>query len=269
MPSPNPIYRAENVQIAYQLNFSLSCFSKASLTDSSEWLDQLRVSCEDDGVRILEYRGASATVHQFLLSTQPQISPPHCIRSIKGRWQHLIRTTNANAFKRNYRMETVGEANQVTLERYLAKQHLRHPMADRRMQARLERFQFHDPNVDLTSIRASSHGQLLYNLHFVFENRDRLVDVREDALQSIHDAVVAGMKKRNCQVSQIGIAPNHVHLLAACAWEQSPLAIGLSLMNNLAFVQGMKPVLEFSFYVGSFGNYDRDAIRRIIAREAR
>jgi hypothetical protein len=33
-------------------------------------------------------------------------------------------------------------------------------------------------------------------------------------------------------------------------------------MNNLAYVQGMKPMFRFSYYVGTFGPYDRGAIRR-------
>ena len=43
---------------------------------------------------------------------------------------------------------------------------------------------------------------------------------------------------------------------------ESPASIALSLMNNVAHVQGMKPVLRHSYYVGTFGSYDRDAVRR-------
>ncbi len=34
-------------------------------------------------------------------------------------------------------------------------------------------------------------------------------------------------------------------------------------MNNVAYVQQMRPVLRFSFYVGSFGPYDRNVVRRV------
>jgi hypothetical protein len=36
--------------------------------------------------------------------------------------------------------------------------------------------------------------------------------------------------------------------------------VALVLMNNMAFTQGMKPMFRKSFYVGTFGEYDRGAI---------
>ncbi len=33
-------------------------------------------------------------------------------------------------------------------------------------------------------------------------------------------------------------------------------------MNNIAYAHGMKPLLYHSYYVGTFGTYDLDAIRR-------
>jgi hypothetical protein len=47
-----------------------------------------------------------------------------------------------------------------------------------------------------------------------------------------------------------------------CGLEDSPLEVALSYVNNLAYTQGMKPVYQFGFYVGTFGEYDLGAIRR-------
>ncbi|MBL8854553.1 MAG: hypothetical protein JNK57_11350 [Planctomycetaceae bacterium] len=40
------------------------------------------------------------------------------------------------------------------------------------------------------------------------------------------------------------------------------LDIVFGCMNNLAYVVGMKPVLKFSYYVGTFGEYDLKVIAR-------
>ncbi len=32
-------------------------------------------------------------------------------------------------------------------------------------------------------------------------------------------------------------------------------------MNNLAYAAGMKPIVPFGFYVGTFGEYDLGAMR--------
>ena len=37
--------------------------------------------------------------------------------------------------------------------------------------------------------------------------------------------------------------------------------MAISLMNNIAYVYEMKPILKFSYYVGTFGGYDRGAVR--------
>lgn len=268
MSIPSPIYLESNIRIAYQLNFSLSCFSRVPLPESTQWLKTLQAVTESDSVRILEYRSANATTHQFLLSAIPKVAPPNATRSIKGRLQYLLRQSAPKIFKRNYRIESVGETNNRTLQEYVGKQPERHKMADPDVQARLDHFQYFDEAVDLSTIRFSAHGQFLYNLHFVFENRERLNDLRPESLETTRNMILAGLKKRDCRVSRIGLAPNHVHVLAACALEQSPLELGLSLMNNLAYGHGMKPVLDYSFYAGTFGNYDRDAIRRAILRDS-
>ena len=43
---------------------------------------------------------------------------------------------------------------------------------------------------------------------------------------------------------------------------ESPEEIALAYMNNLAFAHGMRPVYQFGYYVGTFGEYDMAAVRR-------
>ena len=42
--------------------------------------------------------------------------------------------------------------------------------------------------------------------------------------------------------------------------EVSPLDVGLALLNNLAYVHGMRPVFQFGGFLGTFGEYDQRAV---------
>ena len=53
-----------------------------------------------------------------------------------------------------------------------------------------------------------------------------------------------------------------MHVLLGADVTESPRSIALSLMNNIAYVYDMKPILKFSYYVGTFGGYDRGVVRK-------
>jgi hypothetical protein len=264
MPSIEPLYTVENTRAAYQLNWSVSLFANTPLPDQSEWFADLAQQTEADGVRLLECRLADARVVQFLASTTPAVSPSEMLRSIKGRLQYLLREKLPRAFRRNYRIESVGEVNNRVLQKYVAGQPARHRMADARVMQRLEALQNHDEHVDLSAIRHSAHGQFIHNLHVVLENAAHLHDPREETLAAVRRMVVGACGKRGWLLSRVGMASNHLHVLVGCDVANAPRGVALSLLNNLAYAQGMTAAYEFSYYVGTFGNYDRDAIRRML-----
>jgi hypothetical protein len=47
-----------------------------------------------------------------------------------------------------------------------------------------------------------------------------------------------------------------------CGLNESPEEAALSYLNNLAHVEGMRPVYQYGYYVGTFGEYDLNAVRR-------
>ncbi|MFO1004083.1 MAG: hypothetical protein U0936_27515 [Planctomycetaceae bacterium] len=73
--------------------------------------------------------------------------------------------------------------------------------------------------------------------------------------------VIGAARKKDWRLSRIGILSNHLHILPGAAVTESPQSVALSLMNNIAYVYSMTPVLKFSYYAGTFGGYDRGAIR--------
>jgi REP element-mobilizing transposase RayT len=87
-------------------------------------------------------------------------------------------------------------------------------------------------------------------------------DVRERILQGLRDRIEAAAKRKDHRLSQAAILPDHIHILLGCPLQCSPEEIALSYLNNLAHVWGMKPIYSFSYYVGTFSEYDLGVIPR-------
>jgi REP element-mobilizing transposase RayT len=269
MAALEPLYTADNCKAAYQLNWSLSIFWKVAAPPEDQWRQPLSQACELDGVRILEHRFTQANVSQFLLSTQPQVSPSDAIRSVKGRLQYLMRAERPKAFRRNYSIHSVGSANDEAVDRYVAAQLEHHRMADARVQQRLARKQHVDPSIDLSAVRSSSYGQFMHNLHIVFVHQDRGVDVREGTLDNTLQMIQGVACKKGHLLSRATVLADHVHFTIGCDVAESPQDVALAYLNNLAFTRGMQPVFQFGFYVGTFGPYDLNAVRRALGQFAR
>jgi REP element-mobilizing transposase RayT len=261
---PAPIYTADNCRFAYQLNWSLSIFSQSTIAATSDWLSQLKLAVEPDGVRILEYRSKEADVHQFLLSTVPHVTPSEVVRSVKGRLQYLLREQIPHAFRRNYHLHSIGSAKREAVEQYVKSQLGHHRMADARVQQRLRELQIHRPQFDLGEVRGSAHGQFMYNLHLVLVRREREIEIGEETLRSVAAMVERASDGHEHLLSAAGVLADHVHLALGCGMTESPMSVALSYLNNLAYAEGMRAVYEYGAYLGTFGEYDLGAVRAAV-----
>ena len=68
--------------------------------------------------------------------------------------------------------------------------------------------------------------------------------------------------REQCLLSRAGLLPDHLHLTFGLKSELSPMDAAVSLMNNLAWIHDMKPILTHSFRVSTFGRYDLGAVRQ-------
>lgn len=260
-----PIYACAELKAAYQLNWSLSAFTQRKLPASREWLEQLKIVTECDGVRILEHRRKSDAMHQFFVSTKPNVAPCDIARSVKGRLQHQLRDIDCKLFCRKYALLSVGAANGETLQRYVASQTSRHPMADSRVQEMLESLQYHDPMINLDRLQSSNYARFVVNFHLVLETREHLPEIREDILRRTRNTIIQTADKHRHRLSQIGLVSNHLHLLLGCGLNDAPLSVAAAYLNNIAYANDRKRLLEPSFYAGTFGPYNRAAIWRNLA----
>ncbi len=259
---PEPLYTSGNCKPSYELRWSLALFSTCDLLPSDGWLPALKKVVEVDGVRILEFQASHQPVLHFLLSTKPEVTPPAIVKSVKGRLQHLIRNSCSGAFQRNFSLSSVGEVRQEVIENYVASQLGHHRMADERVQERLAAYQLEFPVVDLSEPIFSSHGRYLFNLHLVLAHGGRWCQVREDRLAKTRDMILGIAGKKQHRLPHAAILADHVHLTIGCAIEESPETVALTYMNNLAYAHGMERLFCHSYFVGAFGKYDLNAIRR-------
>jgi REP element-mobilizing transposase RayT len=260
--APQPIYTPQNCKAAYQLNWSLSVFWNATPPADSDWLDPLRKATEPDGVHLLEHRLTEKDASQFLLSTRPDMAPPAAVRSIKGRLQYLVKEKLPKAFRRNYSLWSVGTVNWDVIQQYIADQTRHHPMADPRVQRRFESLSIDGDSDALEHPRVSGHAQYCYNLHLVLVSRDRDIEIRPKVLEARREMVLAVARKKGHLVGKGQIVADHMHVALGCPLTEAPHEVALAYMNNLAYVEGMKPIFQFGFYVATFSRYDLDAIRQ-------
>jgi REP element-mobilizing transposase RayT len=257
----SPIYTAENCTPAYQLDWSYSLFWHA-LPHDARWFKELQPLCEHDHVRLLQHAFRPPHVSQFLVSTRPDITPLLIVQRLKGRLQHLIRSTAPRAFRRNYSLRSIGSTRRDKLDHYLATQLQRHRPADPRVESRLAKYQLHHPEVDLSQETRTSHAIYWYNLHLVFVNDERWREIRHEILQSLSNMIERVSRAKRHRLSRAAIVPDHMHLTMRCGLEESPEEVALAYMNNLAHACGGKPVFKYSYYAGGFSEYDLGVIPR-------
>jgi REP element-mobilizing transposase RayT len=258
---PKPIYTAANCQPAYQLRWSLSLFPQQPIPLAASWLEPLKSAIERDGIRLLEQR-VQGNSQLFVLSTRPDIAPPQIVRSVKGRLQHLIQEKAPKAFRRNFHLMSLGAANREAIEDYVAGQLNHHRMADHRIDRLLSDFQFEFPDVDLSLPQRSNHASYLYNLHVVLVHAERWNEVRRDHLQATCDMIFRCAQGKKHRLSRLALLADHLHLTLGVPYDICPQDVALGYMNNIAFAHGMRALFSYSYYVGTFGEYDMNAVRR-------
>ena len=179
MTNPQPVYKKENCSFSYLLQWVLSVFWRTP-TGDDDWLEDLGVATEPDGIRILGHHFAEPGTSQFTISTKPHVSPRLIVQRVKGRLQYLIRSEMPKPWRRNFAVQSVGRVTREDVENYVVSQVGHHRMADPKVQDRLERFQIVQPNVDLSRPQHTSHGLFWYNLHLVLVHRERFVEINDE-----------------------------------------------------------------------------------------
>jgi REP element-mobilizing transposase RayT len=190
------------------------------------------------------------------------VSPTFFAARVKGRLQHAWRAAGMPlAFSRKLAVRTIGKNTRDEVEAYIRRQVAKEPLADPRFKQFLGEFTVADPRVDLRQPTASDSGRYWYNLHVVLVVVERYRFCDRVSLTTLRDWTISIGRKKGYGISTLSVMPDHMHLALRGKIEHSPEEIALGFLNNLAYAFGQKPIWQPSYYVGTFGEYDMDAVR--------
>ena len=257
-----PIYSATSCKPAYQLRWSLSIFPQTLLPRVDKWLNDLQASIVRDQVHTPDTRILSDNVTQFLLSTEPSASPPNIVKSVKGRLQTILCPELKVAYRRNFRLTSVGDASIEVVENYVAAQLAHHRNAFTTAPVKFESIQYEDGRVDLSVPVNSAHGQYLIALHIVLMHAERFRIGDLKFLCLTKDSIMRHAAENQHRISRLAILPDHVHFTVGVGYDQSSVEIVLSYMNQVAAAHGGLRLWMDSFYVGTIGPYDMEAVQK-------
>lgn len=259
-----PYYTPENVKAAYRLRYSWTGWPSIPPLPpepDDEFFADLGEAFQRDGIRLLERSWEAERVF-LLASALPQVSPVAFAARAKGRLQHHLRgSERPTGFSRKVSVRALGENRRIEVERYIEGQVSQAQFADPRIVELLEPFTWRDESVDLSIPCASAHGRYWYLLHLVLVVSGRARIWEEERLRALRNGCLRIARARGHRISAGSIMPDHLHLALAGHIEQSPEAIALCYMNNLAYFLGQSALWMPSYYVATFGEYDLGRIR--------
>ncbi|MCA9066547.1 MAG: transposase, partial [Planctomycetaceae bacterium] len=259
-PMHTPIYTIETCRAAFQLRWSLTVFPDVDLPPTDTWRPLLSALTENDGVRVLEGKQLANRSLVFLLSTTPAVAPPSIVKSVKGRLQALFRPELYVGFRRNFRLTSVGDANLSAVEEYVRSQLVHHHPGNEHP-AWLSEFQYTFPDTELARPINSAHGQYVIAFHLVLVHDGRWRTVTSDFLHRSARALRDAATKKQHRLSTLSLLLDHLHCTLGTSYRERPDEIVVSYMNNIAFRHGMLNLWMPSYYVGTIGPYDMNAIR--------
>lgn len=268
---PQPLYNSRDQNPAYQLRYTWCGWrSKTALEPipDAAW-NSLSAAWESDGLRLLE---RSARNDRILLtfSATPQVSPVVLAKKAKGRFQHALNALSPRPiqFSRKLAVRTIGDNTSYTVRRYVESQVEAASFVDPRFAEVLRQFTIADDSIDLSQPSETKSGRYWYNLHLVLVTEGRFRFADEAALRLLRDGSMKIAAKKGYRIATLSVMPDHLHLALRGDITHPPEETALAFQNNLAFMLNRGPIWRPGYYVGTFGEYDMDVIRRRVRAQS-
>jgi REP element-mobilizing transposase RayT len=265
-----PIYHAERQNPAYHLRYTWTAWPAGKQfveLPPLEILDDLAPAWEMDDLRVLEHSWTDQAI-QVAFSAKPNVSPVFLAARAKGRLQHALRAGGrSQGFSRKLAVRSIGDNRSDHVQAYIASQVEKEMFADPAFAESMREFTVIDQSVDWSAPQESVRGRYWYNLHLVLvvEQRSRVHD--RTVLTLIKDTCFRVAKKKGYRLAALALMPDHLHLALQGNIEHSPQEIALAFQNNTTYALGQKPIWNDNFYVGTFSEYDMQAIRNRAAQQ--
>jgi len=264
MPVAN-YYGADSNHAAYSLRWSWTGWASACFfPDLSEqdWC-KLGELWEQDGIRLLE-RKCDNDCWQVTVSTKPNVVPTIIVGRLKGRIDHLLRSKGiAFKFSRKVSLRSLGSNTAMDVREYIRNQVDAAQFCDSDFAESLKQFTrvWDGEQIGQTPIEVTS-GRYWYHLHLVLvvDDRRRIRDL--SFLGGIFESSQAIALDRGYVLNSISVMPDHLHVCLRGAIADSPEAIALVYLNETCRMQSANGLWRPSYYVGTIGVYNMNAVRR-------
>lgn len=259
-----PLNDSESQTPAYQLRYTWCGWpseSRFPVIPNDTWL-QLSKAWETDGLRVLE-KEVTAERALITFSATPEVSPVLMTTRAKGRLDHAIRSVGTPVhFSPKLSLRTVSDSTADCVTKYIESQVPNARFLDTAFADLLSQFTWTGPDIDLSQPTESNSGRYWYNLHLVLvtDGRYRISDER--TLRTIYEGSLKIAAKKDYRIKAISVMPDHLHVALRCALAASPREIALAFQNNLAYMVGRGAIWRSGYYVGTFGEYNMNAIVR-------
>ena len=262
MSNPN-CYHSDTTTAAYSLRWSWtgwpSIGSMPSLTEN-DWRE-LADAWEKDGIRLLE-RNCLSDYWQATVSTKPATNPSFIVGRIKGRIDHRFRSQKIPfKFSRKVSLRALGNNTTADVLDYIRRQvdsaqFCRSDFADN-----LKQFTRVWQDEKLHAPIEVSSGRYWYLLHLVLvvEGRRRIRDFQ--FLGDLFEICQAIALERDYLLGGLSVMPDHLHMCLRGALVDSPEAIAIAYMNESCRKLGVVGLWKPSYYVGTTGAYNMNAVR--------
>lgn len=216
---------------------------------------------ERDHLRLLEFSFSPERV-LMTFSVTPQVAPVLFVARVKGRLQHSLRQAGVPVkFNRKVAMMSIGENHRTDVEEYIQRRAQKEAHEDPAVEDLLRQFTVVNPSVDLAAPSEATSGRYWYNLHLVMVTAKRWRNGDPCWLGKIRDQSLRIAANKGYEISRLSVAPDHVHISLRGNIEHSPEQITWAFQNNLAYALGQVRVWQDTYYVGTFGEYDMNAVR--------
>ena len=262
--STSPLYAADACALAFQLRYAWTGWPSGDKFDHTlqQLIEDTKSLWETDGLRVLQHRWTDDQI-QILFSVTPDVSPLFVATRAKGRLDHAIRTAGETLpFSRKVALRAVGDNTREDIEGYIRQQVAQERFVDPQFSEMLSQFTVAVNEVDLSQPSETARGRYWFNLHVVLVTDQRYRFTDEKTLQQLFDGVFRIARNKEHLISSLSVMPDHVHIALRPKIDEKPAQVARSYQNNLAYFLNRGRIWEDSFYVGTFGEYTTQAVRK-------
>lgn len=265
---PQPLYPAEKTQCISTITYSWSGRTKDNTNFPSttpEIIEQCRDHWEQSGINLLTSKQRENTILAAFEVT-PEISPVDFCRKIKGLLSRQFRVNGVNVnFSRSVSFRSLGHNTTEIVNQYVKNQILKEDLADENFREQLKKYTLWDCQRDLSWASSTHYGLYWYNLHLVIVVAARNIRIAEyETFDKIKSVLPRIADKNGCEIAHFAVVPDHIHISLAGNPKMTPFEIGLSFLNNLAYSMKVGKCWREDFYVGTFSEYDLEALKNKI-----